>query len=73
MTSNKFRRNSGRRQNCNPGSMQQVNQLQILVSSPNLRIGEYYQGLEDEILGVELSVIHVEPKHTLQESAKSPR
>jgi hypothetical protein len=73
MILSKFKRNNRTRQSWNPGSIQSINQLQILVSSRDRRIGECYLGLEEEILEVELSVIHVEPKDTLQGIVRGPR
>jgi hypothetical protein len=73
MISSKFKRNDRTRKSWNLGSIQSINQLQILVSSCDRRIGECYLGLEEEILEVELSVIHVEPKDTLQGIVRGPR
>jgi hypothetical protein len=51
MISSKFRRNGGRRQNWNPGSIQSTNQLHILVSSRNHKIRECYPRLERKPYG----------------------
>jgi hypothetical protein len=73
MISSKFRRNGRRRQSWNPGGIQSTNQLQILVSSRDHKIGEFYPWQEEEILEVELSAIHAEPKDTLQGTIRGPR
>jgi hypothetical protein len=52
MISSNFRRNTGRRQSWNPESIQSTNQLQILVSSRDHKIGEFYPEQEEEILGI---------------------
>jgi hypothetical protein len=71
MISSKFRRNEGRRQSWNLGSIQSTNRLQILVSSRDHKIGECYPGQEEEILGIELSVVLVEPRDTTPMSVRS--
>jgi hypothetical protein len=73
MISSKFRRSGGRRPNWSLGRFPQISQHQILASSHDSRIKEYYPGPEEEILGVESSVILVEPKDILQRSARRAR
>jgi hypothetical protein len=51
MISSKFRRNAGRKPRWNPEDIRSTNQLQILASSHDRQVGEYYIGeAEEEIL-----------------------
>jgi hypothetical protein len=62
MISSKFKRNVGRKPSWSLGSIQATNQLQILVSNHDHKVGVCYPGEEEEILEVELPVICVEPE-----------
>jgi hypothetical protein len=73
MISSKFRRNRRRRKSWNPGSIQSTNQLQILVSNHDHKIGERYPGQEEEILEVELFCHSCGAKGHLAKDCQRPK
>jgi hypothetical protein len=49
-----------------PEDIRSTNQLQILASSHDRQVGEFYPREEEEILGAEPPVIHVKPEDIWQ-------